>query len=131
MMNGPPHPGPHEPAGVPVISETREIFDGSVAREVMSKILPRLAFGQDLRIANQVITPRAVELVVVDYGHATRVPIRIVRDVPDEFWIGGVVDVQDRCAIPLFLARNRIHLGLGVPEALVMTDVHPTAIGGI
>ena len=31
-MNEPPHPGPHEPGGVPVISDTREIFDGSVAR---------------------------------------------------------------------------------------------------
>jgi hypothetical protein len=38
MMNVPPHPGPHDPGGVPVISETSEIFDGSLPRVVMSKI---------------------------------------------------------------------------------------------
>lgn len=37
-MNLPPQPGPHEFAGVPVISETSVIFDGSVFLEVMSKI---------------------------------------------------------------------------------------------
>ena len=37
-MNGPPHPGPHELGGVPVISDTSEIADGLVARSVMSKI---------------------------------------------------------------------------------------------
>jgi hypothetical protein len=34
----PPQPGPHEFGGVPVISETSVIFDGSLSREVMSKI---------------------------------------------------------------------------------------------
>jgi len=38
MMNLPPHPGPHEFGGVPVISETSAIFDGSVSLVVMSKI---------------------------------------------------------------------------------------------
>ena len=38
MMNLPPQPGPHEFGGVPVISETSEIFEGSVLLEVMSKI---------------------------------------------------------------------------------------------
>jgi hypothetical protein len=37
-MNLPPQPGPQELGGVPVISETSEILDGSVSREVMSKI---------------------------------------------------------------------------------------------
>ena len=32
MMNLPPQPGPHEFGGVPVISETSEIFEGSVSR---------------------------------------------------------------------------------------------------
>ncbi len=34
IMKGPPHPIPHEFGGVPVISETNEICDGSVSREV-------------------------------------------------------------------------------------------------
>ena len=38
MMNLPPQPGPHEFGGVPVISDTSEIFDGSLSLEVMSKI---------------------------------------------------------------------------------------------
>jgi hypothetical protein len=38
MMNGPPHPGPQESGGVPVISATSEIAAGFVARSVMSKI---------------------------------------------------------------------------------------------
>ena len=37
-MNGPPHPLPQLSGGVPVISETSEIFAGSVSRVVMSKI---------------------------------------------------------------------------------------------
>jgi hypothetical protein len=38
LTNGPPHPLPQLPAGVPVISDTSAIFDGSVSRVVMSKI---------------------------------------------------------------------------------------------
>ena len=37
-MNLPPQPGPQLSVGVPVISDTSEIFDGSVPRVVMSKI---------------------------------------------------------------------------------------------
>ena len=38
MMNLPPHPDPHELGGVAVISDTSEIFEGSLSRVVMSKI---------------------------------------------------------------------------------------------
>src|ERR1044071_4249310 len=37
-MNVPPQPGPQLFGGVPVISDTLEIFDGSVPRVVMSQI---------------------------------------------------------------------------------------------
>jgi hypothetical protein len=37
-MKVPPQPRPQLPAGVPVISDTSAIFDGSVSRVVMSKI---------------------------------------------------------------------------------------------
>ena len=62
MMNLPPQPGPHELAGVPVISETNVIFEGSESLEVMSKIwyfrsMPVSPLRQRFRVANQVVAP--------------------------------------------------------------------------
>ena len=99
--------------------------------DLVLEVLAGLALGQDFGVANQVVVARAVELVVVDHRDAARVPVRLVRDVPHELRVRGIVDVQDRRAVPLLLAGDRIQLRLAVPEALVVADVHPAAIRGI
>ena len=74
---------------------------------------------------------RAIELVVVHHRDTARIAVRVVRDVPHEFRVCRIVNVEDRRTVPLLLSGYRIHLGLAVPEALVVTHVHPAAIGGI
>ncbi len=96
--------------------------------DLVLQILAGLAFGQDLRVADQVVAPRAVERVVVDHRHASRVAIAVVRDVPDQLGIGRVGDVEDRGAVPLHLAGDGVQLRFLVPEALVVADVDPRAV---
>src|ERR1700681_2565058 len=75
MMNLPPQPGPQLLGGVPVISDTSEIFDGSLSRVVMSKIWNLKSLLPGDGIENRLV----VALRVV--GFLRIVPI--VRGEPD------------------------------------------------
>ena len=135
-MNLPPQPRPHESGGVPVISDTSAIFDGSLSLEVMSKIWyfeigAGFALGQRLGVPNQVVATRRVELVVVDHRHAARIPVRLVRDVPHEPRLGWIGDLENRRAVPLHLSRDRVEQRLHLGEALMVPHVYPVAVRGV
>ena len=129
----PPQPGPHEFGGVPVISETSEILDGSLSRrsdveDLVFEVVSGFALGQELGVPNQVVAARASRTC------SRRRPRR--RGSSGSFhWecarrVSGSPDpnLENRSPVEFHLPGDGIQQRRLLVKAFVMAHVDPVAV---